>query len=78
MSASRSAKVRRMHSGSKHRKRRARTRRLSGCPCQGRSLRMRSYRLWTRQDGLPQAGQAAQGSRGATTMMRSSGEGRIC
>ena len=55
----RSAKVRRKQDGFRHRKRRTRTRNVTGRPCQGRSPSVRSYRLCTRPDSAAQSGQAA-------------------
>jgi len=51
---------------------------VTGRPCQGRSPRRRSYRLWTLLDGVPQPGQAAVGDRGWAMMVTQSGAGRTC
>src|SRR3954468_13657567 len=78
VSPRRSAKVRRTQAGFRHRTRRTRTRNVTGRPCQGRSPSVRSYRLCTRPDSAAQSGQAAVFGRAVATIVRWSGEGRIC
>jgi hypothetical protein len=65
MAGKRSVKIRRGHSAAAQRKRRASIRISTARPCQGRSARVRRYRLWTRREAWPQTGQQASGAFGA-------------
>jgi len=62
----------------KQRKRRAWMRSTTGRPCQGKSPKVRSYRLWRWLDIVPQSGQAAVADSGWVRMVTRSGVGRIC
>jgi len=73
LSARGSPKIRRGHMMVAHRNRRAWTRRWTVRPCEGRSMRCRSYRLWTRPDRRPHSGQAASHAVGRAMISSRSG-----
>ena len=78
MAGRRSVKIRRGHSAAAQRKRRAYIRISTARPCQGRSARVRRYRLWTRREAWPQTGQQASGAFGAVVMVTVSADGTTC
>ncbi len=78
MAGRRSVKIRRGHSVTVQRKRRASIRISTVRPCQGRSARVRKYRLWTRYEAWPQTGQQAPGAFGAVVIMTVSADGKTC
>ena len=56
-----------------HRNRRTWTRRWTARPCEGGSIKRRSYRLWTCPDRRPHSGQAASGAVGRAMINSRSG-----
>jgi hypothetical protein len=65
-------------SGAAQRKRRASIRISTARPCQGRSARVRRYRLWTRREAWPQTGQQDSKAFGAVVMVTVSADGTTC